>query len=68
MEMPSLQQQTKADLEMMEWQVMLKTNRRLSSSAFYSLLVAYAVIVIFGILANALIIILILRQRSRSFL
>ena len=68
MEMPSLQQQTKADLEMMEWQIMLQTNRRLSSSAFYSLLVAYAAIVIFGILANALIIILILRQRSRSFL
>ena len=65
--LPSLQQKSTANLEMLKWQAILQTNRRLSSSVFFPLLIAYAVLVIFGVLANALIIILIRRQRSRSF-
>ena len=65
--LPSVQQQSRAVLDMLEWQVILQTNRRLSDSVFYTLLVAYAVVIIFGVLANVLVIILISRQRSRSF-
>ena len=66
--LPSLQsQQSRAVLEVLEWQTLLQTNRRLSSSTFYPLLVAYAVLVIFGVLTNVLVIFLIRRQRSRSF-
>ena len=66
--LPSLQsQQSRAVLEVLEWQTLLQTNRPLSSSTFYPLLVAYAVLVIFGVLTNVLVIFLIRRQRSRSF-
>ena len=66
--LPSVQQQSRAVLDMLEWQVILQTNRRLSDSVFYTLLVAYAVVIIFGVWANVLVIILIQRrQRSRSF-
>ena len=65
--LPWLWQQFTAYLDMLVWHVTLQTNRRLSSSVFYPLLIAYVVLVIFGVLANALIIILICRQSSRSF-
>ena len=65
--LPSVQQQSRAVLDMLEWKLILQTNRGLSDSVFYSLLVAYAVVIIFGVLANVLVIILISRQRSRSF-
>ena len=65
--LPMFQQQSRAVLEMLEWQVILQTNRRLSDFAFYPLLVAYAVVIIFGVVANVILIILIRHQRSRSF-
>lgn len=54
------------DMEMMEWLARLQSNRRLPDSIFYPLLAAYAVMILFGVMANILIIGLILRQRSRS--
>ena len=59
--------EARADLETVQWlSTRLQTNRRLSDSVFYPLLVAYAITILFGVLANVLIISLILRQRSRS--
>ena len=63
----SFQQQSRAFLETLEWQVIVQTNRRLPDSVFYPLLVAYTVVIVFGILANVFLIILIRHQRSRSF-
>lgn len=54
-----------SDMEMMEWLVRIQSNRRLPDSIFYPLLFAYAVMIIFGVVANLLIIGLIIRQRSR---
>ena len=65
--LPMFQQQSMAVLEMLEWQVILQTNRRLSDFVFYPLLVAYAVVIIFGVVANVILIILIRHQRSMSF-
>lgn len=53
------------DMEMMEWLVRIQSNRRLPNSIFYPLLFAYASMIIFGVVANLLIIGLIIRQRSR---
>lgn len=55
----------RADIEEMEWLARLKNNRRLPNSTFYPLLAAYAIMILFGVIANSLIISLILRQRSR---
>jgi hypothetical protein len=57
--------QPRVDIEMMEWLSRLQNNRRLPNSIFYPLLLAYAVMILFGVLANGLIITLVLRQRSR---
>ena len=57
--------QPRVDIEMMEWLSRLQNNRRLPNSIFYPLLVAYAVMILFGVLANGLIVALVLRQRSR---
>lgn len=57
--------QARIDLETMEWLSRLQHNRRLPDSIFYPLLVAYAIMIMFGVLANGLIITLVLRQRSR---
>lgn len=61
--LPTLQ--ARIDLEMMEWLSRLQNNRRLPDSIFYPLLLAYAIMIMFGVLANGLIITLVLRQRSR---
>jgi hypothetical protein len=55
----------RVDIEMLEWLSRLQNNRRLPNSVFYPLLVAYAVMIVFGVLANGLIVALVLRQRSR---
>ena len=55
----------RVDIEMLEWLSRLQNNRRLPNSVFYPLLVAYAVMILFGVLANGLIVALVLRQRSR---
>ncbi len=57
--------QPRVDIEVMEWLSRLQNNRRLPNSIFYPLLLAYAVMILFGVLANGLIIALVLRQRSR---
>ncbi|KAI9557959.1 NPFG-protein-coupled receptor [Daphnia sinensis] len=57
--------EARIDLEMMEWLSRLQNNRRLPDSIFYPLLFAYAIMIMFGVLANGLIITLVLRQRSR---
>lgn len=57
--------QPRVDIELMEWLAKLQSNRRLPNSIFYPLLAAYALMIIFGVMANVLIIGLILRQRSR---
>lgn len=44
----------------------LLRNRRLNDYIFYPLLVAYIVLIVFGVLANLLIVILVLRQRSNK--
>ena len=56
--------QARVDIEV-EWLSRLQNNRRLPNSVFYPLLAAYAVMIMFGVLANGLIVTLVLRQRSR---
>jgi len=44
----------------------LLRNRRLNDYIFYPLLVAYVLLIVFGVLANILIVVLVLRQRSNK--
>lgn len=50
--------------ESVEFIQRLQHNRRLSDFIFYPLLVAYVLLIVFGVLTNILIICFVLRQRS----
>lgn len=62
---PTYESAAQIDWEMIEYLERIKTNRRLSDTYFYPLLMAYALMIGFGVLANCLIIALVVRQRSR---